>query len=82
MRIWGKISEMLSILIVVVVLWLYTTVKTHQFVHFKWMWFIVHELFLILVDMRKVLFLIEKNLDNGKVQVVAMVLKCNAGEGH
>lgn len=40
---------MFGVLILVVVLWAYIPVKTHQIVHFKWfkwMWFIVYKLYI------------------------------------
>lgn len=37
-------------LIVVVVLWVHTAIKTHQIVHFTWVQFIFHELYSKKVD--------------------------------
>lgn len=66
--------------------WFYgciTAVKTHQIVHFKWMWFIVRKSILNLLDKKKVfIFLIERILGNGKVQLAAVLLNCNVGKGH
>lgn len=41
-----KVMEMFRISIVVTVSWVYTTVKTYQIQHFKWVQFIVHKLYL------------------------------------